>query len=518
MTDDQQHRAVVGSRSEPTTQSAEPQPSSADRAPTGFFDAFHEFVATVWALNELAAVVAPAAEHLDVPKWVLALEEMIGDFPDLDSRRTFRRTLVEGLERARRGEEMPESPTLPAPRKGTRPRVRRLDAEALVDAVMQDVREGSAHLRPGRQVLLMRSLLTSLIASLEVLLGNLVASFYRSRPAAISDRDKEFSLADLKRFETVADAVEEAIATRVDSFLRDGPHDWEKWFAKVAKVSFAELSTDLDGLLEVLQRRHIIVHNNGQVSRRYLSNVTDRFQKVAVGDVLAVDESYFERAVELVLEFGSLLAACVWAHVTPEPRSEAGRGLQRLTERAMDAEWWSVVEHVTHVASQRVADNEMSRMIFQMNYWLARKRRYGPDAVRDEIENFDHSALAPVLRFVWLALLDRHEEAVAGLDELLESRQITYRELRDWWVLAELRERPEVQGRLKKLRAAERRRNKRRSARRVAVEPGTAEPSSSTQEANWGAQAHVGAEGRAVTPHSGRPADADKPFPAGEEG
>jgi hypothetical protein len=93
-----------------------------------------------------------------------------------------------------------------------------------------------------------------------------------------------------------------------------------------------------------------------------------------------------------------------------------------------------------------------------MNNWLAKKRLHGVESIRDELEAFDVSALAPVFAFVRAALLNNQDEAIGYMNRLLDNHEIGYRSVRDWPVLTELREVPDVEKRIRQMEASERRR------------------------------------------------------------
>jgi hypothetical protein len=128
---------------------------------------------------------------------------------------------------------------------------------------------------PRRESLLRRSLLVTAFGAFEVLVGALVREFYLEHPGAIGDEPK-FTLKDLQDLETLDDARDHAVSVKVDSLLQEDLARWEKWFANHPKLTMANLCIDRAALDEMFQRRHIVVHNNGLVSRLYLRRLAGR--------------------------------------------------------------------------------------------------------------------------------------------------------------------------------------------------------------------------------------------------
>jgi hypothetical protein len=134
-----------------------------------------------------------------------------------------------------------------------------------------------------------------------------VADERKSEVLQESAEEKEFSLKDLQAVGSLEGAVELAISRRVDDFLWKGIADWNKWFTRLFKVGLADLALDWDTTREIIERRHLLVHNAGRVSRRYLDAVPGAREQYSLGDNLSVDESYVETAIDQLTVLGVLL-------------------------------------------------------------------------------------------------------------------------------------------------------------------------------------------------------------------
>lgn len=428
-----------------------------------------EFAGTCQALLELAQFVAPKAAELDQPAWLAPLEQIVAEPTwSNEDRVRFRRdasaavdaAFSEALDKARDGRlAVPSEDDESGDSRTGGQRVPKKAAESFVHGLAREVRSKLLAVRPAKQSLLMRSLLTSLVGALEVLVGNTFAAFYYANPTALGD-ETAFSLADLRRYKKLDDAVDEAIARRVDSLLRENIDHWRRWFERHVKVDLAELAVDWDALAEVIQRRHAIAHNAGRASRQYLSRVSENSPEVQLGDELPVSEEYFSEAVDQVLVIGILIAACTWKHSVRQAGKLPGAEVWHELSGLMDSDRWRTVEHLAAAGEQRLAVEGMQRVAFRYNYWLARKRQRGTAAIQQEVEAYDDTALSAQLRFVKLALLDRTDEAEAMLDDLLRTNELSPLALREWPVLKELRDDARVAMRIKKMDARLRRKRR----------------------------------------------------------
>ncbi len=293
--------------------------------------------------------------------------------------------------------------------------------------------------RPPRSPIFLTSVLVSAVSSFEVLIGGIVDGFFRLHPAALesADREKEFSLEDLKELGSVEDAVSLAISRRVEDFMWGGFDDWNRWFARNLKIEFNTICMDFDRLVEVIERRHIVIHHGGRVSRRYLSRVTAD-PKPTLGSDLRLDEAYVRDVLDHLVVFGTMLVVVAWAKLVKEEAQSAGRSLASVVYDQMFAGHWNVVEALCKARTIIDMDEE-SRWVFQCNEWLARKRTGRLTDIQAEIEKWDASALALRFRIVRLSLLDRVDEALKLVPQALASDELSRDSLFEWPILEELR-------------------------------------------------------------------------------
>lgn len=173
---------------------------------------------------------------------------------------------------------------------------------------------------PQRQHLLHASLLTMTVGTLETAIAGVSTQHYALHPGALPAEEKEFSLAELAEFDDLQDARVAAISRRVEDLMRSGFDAWDKWFEGLLQEGFDELAADRAVLSEAVQRRHIVVHNGGRVSRQYLAKVPGA--DIAVGEELRNDRAYLEAAIDAITIFGLRLILTSWSKWAPP----GGRG------------------------------------------------------------------------------------------------------------------------------------------------------------------------------------------------
>jgi hypothetical protein len=296
--------------------------------------------------------------------------------------------------------------------------------------------------RPPRLPMFFQSTIVSAVSNFEVLLAGLVSNFYEIVPqaleAASKDKGKEFSLRELKEMANLEEAIKVAIDRRVDEFMFGSFNDWRKFFADKMKLNFEDFAIDWNSLQEIFQRRHIIVHNGGHASRRYLQGVDARLRKgVKEGDYLHVDEGYLNKATNELLCFGYLLMSAVALKFATGHESGALNNIHDFTYRNLVKGRYELVRKCATYGLE-VSLNMDDELLFRVNSWISRQRM-GDETVLAEVKDWGVTALNPRYVLAKHCLLGESAEAVQILRSLHESGDMDFENLIEWPLLEPLR-------------------------------------------------------------------------------
>ncbi|WP_086772535.1 hypothetical protein [Streptomyces bobili] len=296
--------------------------------------------------------------------------------------------------------------------------------------------------RSPRLPMFFQSTVVSAVSNFEVLLAGLVSNFYEIAPQALEassrDKGKEFSLRELKEMKDLEDAIKIAIDRRVDEFMFGSFNDWRKFFADKMKLDFEDYAIDWDFLQEVFQRRHVIVHNGGHASRRYIQSVGAGLRKgVKEGDYLQVDENYLNKATYELLCFGYLLMGAVALKFATGHSSEALARVHDFTYQNLVKGRYELVKKCASYGVE-VSSSMADELLFRINSWISRQRM-GDGSVLQEVEDWDVDALSPRFVLAKYCLLSENAEAMQVLRGLYESGDVDFENLIEWPLLEPLR-------------------------------------------------------------------------------
>lgn len=421
----------------------EEETNSPEQRQPPFVLTLYRFQETIDAVHQLHEEVCGHAAELDRQRTSL---EQLSAVKSLDPERQekFKQWLGRTFEHARKkAEQRPEDDNESAVEELTEDD-KRVMSEVFGDNPVaigqaQALLQRNLLVAPSREMLLRSSLLTMAVSAFEVLLGNLVARHYELHPAALGD-EKRFSLKQIASYDSLEDVQDAAIAYRVYQLLQGSLEDWSKWLDQGSHlgIKLKNLAISYDDLQEIIQRRHVIVHNGGVVSAQYLEKISTA-EGLCVGEPLQVTDGYLENALDHLDSLGNLIGVGVWAKDRPDAEKEAVSVLVNRMEELLFAGRWLALRQVSSFG-KKIAPLDVHQQIFKVNEWLAIKRLEGLDSIIEEIrDDWDTSALGSHFQLVQLALLDEADAFYEHAPEVYKGGGIQAEQLNSWPIFEEIR-------------------------------------------------------------------------------
>ncbi|MFD9241506.1 hypothetical protein ACFV0D_06110 [Streptomyces sp. NPDC059556] len=302
------------------------------------------------------------------------------------------------------------------------------------------------HMRKSRNRLevLRSSLLTTAVGDFEVLFSSIVGMYYYLHPEALMSKEAQFSWQEIQGFESLDDLREFHMQRQVDQLMWKGLDDWTGWLEKRLKVPFSDITLSADKVREVFQRRHVIVHNGGQVSRQYLAKVPAVSScDLKVGDKLSVNKKYLSEALDELYSLGVLMSGNVANKLfkRSDIRSVIHDHLRSdMESRCLKGGRWGAAARLSSVYVD-LFDSAAEKTAMQINYWVAKKNSEQFDAVRKEVKSWDVSSLRDDFKLAKMLLLDQFDDAFSLACSLSERSDLKadeylhgplYKDLREW--------------------------------------------------------------------------------------
>ena len=178
--------------------------------------------------------------------------------------------------------------------------------------IMANVRLGT---KVERESTLGAALLPFIVSKMEEFLGSLVRTMLVLYPETLGEL-KPVPTEIIRRYSaniSSSDLLRWQIDQKVASFLQGSPEEWRDTLNKKTKIDIASAGADWDAIMEVIQRRHAVVHNNGRVDNEYLSKVPERLRSgLEEGSTLVCSTRYMTSAL-VEIETWAICLSLFWA-------------------------------------------------------------------------------------------------------------------------------------------------------------------------------------------------------------
>lgn len=161
-----------------------------------------------------------------------------------------------------------------------------------------------------------QSYIVSITSQFDGFISNLLRLIIEERPSVLSTKDKSIKYSDLADFETLDQAKDFFVDKEIETVLRKNHKDQLFWLKSALKLDKLNDEKLFPKIIEVLQRRHMIVHNNSKISKQYIdacSQVGLDTKDLKVGGDLTVDRPYIYEAFESFWLYGVKIGLICWS-------------------------------------------------------------------------------------------------------------------------------------------------------------------------------------------------------------
>ena len=166
-----------------------------------------------------------------------------------------------------------------------------------------------------------QSFLAALVGRFDALVGGLVRELFRLQPDALNCSEREFTFAQLVKFDSIDAARKYVVEKEIETLLRKSHSEQFEWLEKKFDIQLRKDLPVWSAFVEITERRSLFVHTDGVASAQYISNCqlenVPLPPETKVGSRLWANQDYFRRAQNVLGEIGVKLSQVLWRKVAP---------------------------------------------------------------------------------------------------------------------------------------------------------------------------------------------------------
>jgi hypothetical protein len=305
---------------------------------------------------------------------------------------------------------------------------------AEIDSHFENVRKSSSHIE-----LLYKNSLISLLSSVEWFFAQILHYYYDKFPDSAGINDKSLKLSDLKSFHSMKDAEKYLIDVKIEGVLRGNLESWMELLKTELNLGLGYIASMKDELIEIYQRRNLLVHNGGIINSIYITKVSENLREDSkIGSRVKVNKKYLDNSIwKLQLAF-ILIGAELWKKLDPEDKGRGDILTDIVYENVLKGRW-EIAEGISYFIIKDAKMSTTDKLVAQLNNWLCKKRMNKFDSVKKDIDNADFSDKKEIFQLALAALREDKETFFQLLPIALDSNQLNIERLEEFPILEEMR-------------------------------------------------------------------------------
>lgn len=299
-------------------------------------------------------------------------------------------------------------------------------------------------------ILFPQSMLVSLVSQYDNLIGQLVRFIYDINPNLLNESNSQISYKELFTYHDIDTIRNNIIQGKIETILRKSHEEQIDDLQKLSGVKNLKGVSFWKEFIEITQRRNLLVHCKGCVSEQYIKECKNVGIALlpSKGEILSVDENYFNRAYFVFYTMGVLLSQVLTRHLLEKEKlvEEIDAVLTNIIYETLEDGEYDLTIELSNFALSKDTEHacRLDEVYFVLNFAQAYKWQGNQQKCNEILSNFDFSAMTPDILVAKFALEDDIQEVVKQMKKVGDDSKImTKAAYASWVIFKDMRERKE---------------------------------------------------------------------------
>jgi hypothetical protein len=252
----------------------------------------------------------------------------------------------------------------------------------------------------------------------------------------------------------VDEAIDFVINKEAESVLYDSLEKQKLYLKNTLKIDTKDSIINWNKLVESVERRHIVVHNDCKINRRYLtkvdpSQIPEKTKDLKEGTRVRITERYFRSVFEEICVSGLVLLQCCWRKWEKDDTASADAQLILDIYDTLVKENWTCTERLGLFSKECKVTDQARRLVLDVNYCQSLKWQGKENELQEELKKFDISALSPKFALALYALRSDRDSFYRNVENAITVDKMSEEQFMEWPLFRELRQDPDYEARIK---------------------------------------------------------------------
>lgn len=266
---------------------------------------------------------------------------------------------------------------------------------------------------PKNYEILSRSSFLMLNNYFEYLIADLLSYYYNKYKNSLNEKEFKFTLKELNEYETIEEATKDLIVKEVENLIIDKSfNELLEHFENKLSISREEEIINWDEIIEIRERRHLIVHNSSVVNKKYISRTKNPYN-YKIGDTVHIDKQYFIKSWLHFKLAGQLLIFNCWGNWDKDNIDSAIFQIMIQTFEDLNSKNYDLVCKTCKYAEQIEPKNEHQEdyiLRTRVNNAISLKKQNKDNEVKKLLKKIKVGTATPIFKIAHNILNDKHDD------------------------------------------------------------------------------------------------------------
>ncbi|WP_452231336.1 hypothetical protein [Lacinutrix sp. MEBiC02595] len=286
------------------------------------------------------------------------------------------------------------------------------DAEKLLQRFGRKLRK-QPRISPKNYEILSRSSFLMLNNYFEYLIADLLSYYYNKFKNSLNEKEFKFTLKELNEYESIEEATKDLIVKEVENLIIDKTfNELLEHFEGNLSISLEKNLIKWNEIIEIRERRHLIVHNSSIVNKKYILRTKNPFN-YKIGDVVHIDKNYFLKAWSQFKLAGQLLIFNCWGNWDKDNIDNAIYQIMIQTFEDLNSKNYELVCKTCKYSEQIEPKNEDQEdyiLRIKVNNAISLKKQNKESEVKKALKNIKVGTATPIFKIAHNILSEKHED------------------------------------------------------------------------------------------------------------
>lgn len=312
------------------------------------------------------------------------------------------------------------------------------------------------------QIHIEKAVLFNLVSYLEQSFSDMCHSILRAHPQILSLNEKMLTFDEISKFSNLEEAKGFLISEEIEKLLFKPLSSFLDFFEKTLfKIEFPNLKVFKLEIIEIKERRNLLIHNGGIVNTKYINCVDNTLQekyKIEIGKKIELGKKYLQESID---KFELIGLEILFLGALKFQKAEEKESVIWLINRIIydtfvgkNAKFF-LGESLSRFALSKDCKkylNQQQQDYFQLNYWQILKKQNKLDLFKKETEQYDTSSKNNLIKLCFFSLIENYDQAYKYINLSLNEEGFCVDLYNQFPILAGLREQKKAKEIIKKFK------------------------------------------------------------------